>query len=138
MKKRFEVLDIFRGVSASMIVLFHMSVYSDTPVINNSFVVNSDHFIDFFFVLSGFVISHSYRHISSVDKLQQFLKKRLLQLYPLHVVMLFAFGLITIATHLYGEYIPTKSLYNPNNNWMSFISSLFLLKAVKFPGVNGE
>jgi len=31
-----------------------------------------------------------------------------------------------------------KNFYNPNNNWISFISSLLLLKAVKFPGVNGD
>src|SRR4051794_19445955 len=138
MKKKFVLLDILRGVSAAMIVLFHMSAFSDTPVINNSFVKNSDLFVDFFFILSGFVISHSYRHISSVNKLQGFLKKRWLRMYPLHVVMIFTFGLITIITDLFGAYIPIRSLYNPNNNWMSFISSLLLLKAVKFPGVNGE
>lgn len=138
MKKRFEVLDVLRGVAVSMVVLFHMSAFSDTPLINNHLVGNSDLFIDFFFVISGFIISHNYRHISSLEKLQQFLKRRWLRMYPLHLTLLLVFGIIVTATHLYWGYVPIKGMNNANNTWMSFISSLLLLKSVKFPGVDGE
>src|SRR5690349_3008211 len=110
MKKRFEVLDVLRGVAVSMVVLFHMSAFSDTPLINNHLVGNSDLFIDFFFVISGFIISHNYRHISSLEKLQQFLKRRWLRMYPLHLTLLLVFGIIVTATHLYWGYVPIKGM----------------------------
>src|SRR5690349_5552566 len=100
MKDRFEVLDIFRGIFSAMVVFFHMSAFANTPVINNHFVDNSDLFVDFFFVLSGFVIAYSYREINGGDKLQQFLKKRWLRIYPLHLVMLLIFVVIEVTKHL--------------------------------------
>ncbi|TKK65679.1 acyltransferase [Ilyomonas limi] len=136
MKNRFEVLDIFRGIFSAMVVFFHMSAFTNTPVINNNFVNNSDLFVDFFFVLSGFVIAYSYRGISSTDKLQQFLKKRWMRIYPLHFVMLLIFVVIEITKHFFVGHIQINNLNNTNNNWMSFISTLFLLNAVKMPGVH--
>ena len=136
MKSRFEVLDIFRGIFSAMVVFFHMSAFTDTPVINNPFVNNSDLFVDFFFVLSGFVIAYSYREISSADKLQQFLKKRWLRIYPLHLIMLLAFVVIELTKHLFIGHIQINNLSNANNNWVSLVSSLLLLNSIKMPGVH--
>ena len=135
MKNRFEVLDIFRGIFSAMVVFFHMSAFANTPVINNNFVNNSDLFVDFFFVLSGFVIAYSYREISSADQLQQFLKKRWLRIYPLHLVMLLIFVVIETTKHFFVGHVQINNLNNVNNNWISFISSLLLLNSVKTPGV---
>lgn len=138
MKKRFEVLDVARGVFATMIVFFHMSAFTNTPVINNNFINNSDLFVDFFFVLSGFVIMHNYRRLDSLAKLKIFFKKRLLRLYPLHLIMLMSFAILVGAKDIFLNNVQLVYLDNPNNNLMSFISSILLLKAVKFPGVNGS
>lgn len=136
MKNRFEVLDIFRGLFSAMVVFFHMSTFTDTPIINNPFVNNSDLFVDFFFVLSGFVIAYSYREISTTNKLQQFLKKRWLRIYPLHFTMLLSFVVIEGGKHLFAGHIQVNNLNNANNNWISFVSSLLLLNSVKMPGVS--
>ncbi len=136
MKERFEVLDIFRGVFSAMVVFYHMSAFANTLFINNNFVYNSDLFVDFFFVLSGFVIAYSYRAINSTHSLQHFLKKRWWRIYPLHFVMLMIFVLIEITKRFFVGHVQINNLNNVNNNWVSFISSLFLLNSIKMPGVH--
>lgn len=58
-KPRFDILDGLRGVAALMVVIFHLSeAFSYDPVykhLNHGFLA-----VDFFFVLSGFVVSYAY------------------------------------------------------------------------------
>ncbi|MES2647835.1 MAG: acyltransferase [Bacteroidota bacterium] len=135
MKERFEVLDIFRGIFSSMVVFFHMSTFSDTPILNNDLVYNADLFVDFFFVLSGFVITYSYQYISDNQQFTRFYKKRFFRLYPLHIIMLFAFLGVEVSKHFLSNYIHVNELNNADNNILTFFSSLFLLNSVKLPGV---
>lgn len=135
MKERFEVLDIFRGIFSSLVVFFHMSTFSATPVINNTFIRNSDLFVDFFFVLSGFVIAYSYQSISTGAELNRFYKKRFFRLYPLHLIVLLAFVAIELSKHFAAGYVQVNKLDNVSNNWSTFFSNLFLLNSVKLPGI---
>lgn len=98
---RFLVLDSLRGICACMIVFFHLRT---TGAINNSHLIrNSWLFVDFFFVLSGFVIACGY-----LDKLRdgysarRFLLLRLGRVYPLHVAVLIAFVAMEIGGLLVG------------------------------------
>lgn len=136
MKHRFEVLDIFRGIFASFVFCYHLSPLAKTIILNNNFFSNSDLFVDFFFVLSGFVISYTYQSISTLQEVKTFFKKRLLRLYPLHFILLFIFVGIEFLKHYFEGYIHINQLNNPNNNWISFFSSLFLLNSVKIHGVS--
>lgn len=136
MKERFEVLDIFRGIFSSLVVLFHMSAFSATPVINNPFVYNSDLFVDFFFVLSGFVIAYSYQSISTANDLGRFYKKRFFRLYPLHLIVLLAFVAIELSKHYAAGYVQVNKLDNASNNWYTFLSNVFLINSVKLPGIH--
>ena len=54
----FEALDGWRGICACCVVLFHFHGYS--PIYTSPLVRNSYLFVDFFFVLSGFVIAWNY------------------------------------------------------------------------------
>ena len=128
MKHRFEVLDIFRGLFASFVFLFHLSAFSQTPIINNNFVYNSDMFVDFFFVLSGFVIAYSYEHLSGVDNVVTFFKKRFKRIYPLHLFMLLIFVVVEGAKHLLSAHIHVNNMGGTNNIY-TFISSLLLLNS---------
>lgn len=134
MKERFEVLDIFRGIFSSMVVFFHMSAFSKTPILNNNFIYNSDLFVDFFFVLSGFVITYSYQYISNFNQFGKFYKKRFLRLYPLHIIMLMAFLIVEVSKHNLSAYIHVNELDNADNNMVTFFSSVFLVNSVKIPG----
>ena len=136
MKERFEVLDIFRGIFSSLVVFFHLSTFSDTPIINNNFVYNSDLFVDFFFVLSGFVITYSYQLIKSNRELGHFYQKRFFRLYPLHIIMFLLFVVIELPKHFVYGYVHVNKIVNESNNLASAISNVFLLNSVKLPGIN--
>lgn len=88
--RRYEVLDSLRGVCACIIVLLHLNTQgaiSDSEFIKNGFL-----FVDFFFVLSGFVITASYgRRLSDGYSPTAFMLLRLGRIYPLHVAVLALF-----------------------------------------------
>lgn len=129
MKDRFGVLDIFRGLFASLVFGFHLSPFADTPVLANPLILNSDLFVDFFFVLSGFVISYSYPSIDSRQQAFLFLKKRFLRIYPLHLILLLAFLGIELSKAFLSEYVHVNQPDNPANTGYSFLASLLLLNS---------
>ncbi len=59
MKKMFLPLESLRGFAAISVALFHLSTNSHLEL---NFVKNAWLMVDFFFVLSGFVISLNYSH----------------------------------------------------------------------------
>lgn len=136
MRHRFEVLDIFRGLFASIVFMFHLGPFANTPILNNRFIENSDMFVDFFFVLSGFVIAYSYQSLAGWPQLRLFLKKRIYRIYPLHFAMLMAFVGMEVAKNLLAPYIQVNNLVNPANNVYTFFTSLFLINSTPVPGVN--
>ena len=89
-KAHFRVLDGWRGLAALLVALFHLNIYS--AVYPLDFVRNSYLFVDFFFVLSGFVITYSYAdRLKTLDDWGAFAIRRFGRLWPLHVVVLLAF-----------------------------------------------
>ena len=67
-----------------VLVLHHLKSLS--PYLSqNIFMSNSELAVDFFFVLSGFVISLNYFYkLNDFNIFFDFIKKRFLRLYPLH------------------------------------------------------
>ncbi len=135
MKKRFRVLDIFRGLFASFVYLFHLTVFAETPFLRNGFTYNSDMFVDFFFVLSGFVIANSYERMDSMAQFKTFYKKRFLRIYPLHLIVLIAFVGMELAKQLMAGHIQVNNLHNPANSGLSFLSNLLLLQSTPVFGI---
>lgn len=92
---RFVALDGLRGVCALAVVLHHYPgrwVVPGAVIWENGWV-----FIDFFFVLSGFVMMHVYGHrLSSVPDLATFAWRRFWRLWPLHVAMLLPWAVIAL------------------------------------------
>jgi len=84
---RFYALDSLRGICACMVALYHLP--STSIIVNTPFVRSGWMFVDFFFVLSGFVISLSYLgRLSEGYSLRRFMLLRLGRIYPLHIAML--------------------------------------------------
>jgi peptidoglycan/LPS O-acetylase OafA/YrhL len=105
---RFDALDGWRGVCACFVVLFHFHGWG--PLYTSSFVRNSYLFVDFFFVLSGFVIAWNYGdRLSSWPEMKRFLILRLGRVYPLHLFMLFCFLAYETARSLYALHHPGVS-----------------------------
>lgn len=87
---RFVALDSWRGVCACLVAFMHFDVYSHFHTL--PFVWNSYLFVDFFFVLSGFVISASYRtRLMLGFGVCKFMLLRFGRVYPLHLFMLGCF-----------------------------------------------
>jgi len=88
--KRFVALESWRGIAACLVALFHLDAFShfyEIPFLRNSWL-----FVDYFFVLSGFIIAANYeKRLSEGFGLWRFLLLRLGRLYPLHLAMLMLF-----------------------------------------------
>jgi peptidoglycan/LPS O-acetylase OafA/YrhL len=86
-RRRFVVLDSWRGIAATMVMLFHFPVFSHLyglAIIRQSWL-----FVDLFFVLSGFVITLAYvDRLRGLQEFAQFIAYRLARVYPLHVFVL--------------------------------------------------
>jgi peptidoglycan/LPS O-acetylase OafA/YrhL len=85
---RFLVLDSWRGLCALLVAVHNVNFGPWIP--QRLFIAHSSLFVDFFFVLSGFVISHAYAmklHGSS-DAIA-FMLRRFGRLWPLHITVLF-------------------------------------------------
>ncbi|MDB5724968.1 MAG: acyltransferase [Novosphingobium sp.] len=97
---RFVALDSLRGICAIVVALYHFQTTGWLH--NNAMVSHGFLFVDFFFVLSGFVIAGSYRSrlASRQTRIAQFMTLRLGRVYPLHLfvlVLFVAFRLVSIA-----------------------------------------
>ena len=84
-KSHFEILDGLRGIAALMVVIFHVfEAYSDADptkqIINHGYLA-----VDFFFLLSGFVIAYAYDDRWSRMGQWEFYKRRLIRLQPMVV-----------------------------------------------------
>lgn len=83
-KPRYEVLDGLRGVAAIMVLLFHcLETY--IPVFGTQHINHGYLAVDFFFVLSGFVIGYAYDDRWNRMSTWDFFKRRLVRLHPLVV-----------------------------------------------------
>lgn len=85
-KKHYKILDGLRGVAAIMVVLFHiLEVYSGADhtkqIINHGYLA-----VDFFFVLSGFVVAHAYDDRWDEMSLKDFFKRRIIRLHPMIIL----------------------------------------------------
>ncbi len=84
-KPHYPVLDGLRGVAAILVVAFHIleahSTSHLTQLINHGYLA-----VDFFFLLSGFVIGYAYDDRWSSLTIGGFFKRRLIRLQPMVVM----------------------------------------------------
>lgn len=85
-KRHFKILDALRGVAALAVVLFHvLEVYSGgdhvKQLINHGYLA-----VDFFFMLSGFVMAHAYDDRWGKMTLKDFFKRRIIRLHPMIIL----------------------------------------------------
>jgi peptidoglycan/LPS O-acetylase OafA/YrhL len=85
--KRFQVLDGFRGICALSVAVYHIHIPQSFG--EWAFFRNAHYLVNFFFVLSGFVMVHTYgQRLATTDQFRQFFLTRTFRLYPLHVFVL--------------------------------------------------
>lgn len=84
-RQHYPILDGLRGVAAIIVVAFHLleahAASRFVQVINHG-----DMAVDFFFLLSGFVIGYAYDDRWGTMSTSEFFKRRLIRLHPMIVV----------------------------------------------------
>lgn len=84
-KQHFVILDGLRGVAAVMVVWFHIfEAFATSHLdqrINHGYLA-----VDFFFMLSGFVIGYAYDDRWKTMRTGEFMKRRLIRLHPMVVM----------------------------------------------------
>ncbi|WP_024611174.1 acyltransferase [Pseudoalteromonas sp. TB64] len=126
-KQRYYNLDAFRGIAALLVLFFHSPFYY---IDKTTFITNSDVLVDFFFILSGFVITHAYKDKIKTVNAFTFMQNRFARIYPLHIFLLvvwlvFIFLKYILFIHFnLGDTSPFI-----NNDLYSFILNFLLLNA---------
>lgn len=84
-KPHYSILDGLRGVAALVVVWFHIfEAYATSHLdqqINHGYLA-----VDFFFILSGFVIGYAYDDRWKKMTIKEFLTRRLIRLHPMVVI----------------------------------------------------
>lgn len=130
---RYEALDSLRGICACLVVLFHF--VSSGFIWNSPFVQGGWMFVDFFFVLSGFVISASYgARLRSGYPIGKFMLLRFGRIYPLHFAVLMGF----VALELAAVFVPSLRGGEPFTHAKSIPSLIHNLLLIQTFGLDGE
>jgi len=94
---RFTILDYSRLLAAIFVVAFHISSGSN-QILNLGYLA-----VDYFFVLSGFVLSPQILSIHNSKGLSTFIKRRYRRLIPNTLLSLIVVLLITISIWIFGS-----------------------------------
>lgn len=123
-----------RALPPLLLVLYHYHEghgYQHVPLFD-IFVAKGYLWVEFFFALSGFVLTLVYG--ARKFSYREFLIARLARLYPLQlatllimVVMIFWLGALAMSGHYTSIY--AQPGYHPYATWQSFIANLFLVQA---------
>ena len=133
-KPHYEILDGLRGVAAVMVIIFHLfEAHAGgshlTQIINHGYLA-----VDFFFMLSGFVIGYAYDDRWKTTMTQkEFFKRRLIRLHPM-VVMGAVLGAITFCIQGCEQWDGTR--VSISMVMVAMLLNLFLIPAV--PGTGPE
>lgn len=132
-KPHYNLLDGLRGVAALMVMWYHIFEGFATSPIDQKF--NHGYLaVDFFFVLSGFVVGYAYDdRWNKTLTMKGFFKRRLIRLHPM-IILGTVLGLITFmlqgSVKWNGTHVATSAAM------LAMLCTLFLIPAA--PGANNE
>lgn len=124
-----------RGVAAFLVLLFHFR--DVTPAIGQAIDKNTAFFstgfiwVDFFFMLSGFILSHVYGAAMAgaaghdAGAVRSFYLARFARIYPLHLATLLAMIVVELSAYMFRPEIAT-AFSNERNGWWSILQHLTL------------
>lgn len=129
-KPHYELLDGLRGVAALLVIWYHVfEAFATSPIdqrFNHGYMA-----VDFFFILSGFVIGYAYddRWKTSMT-IKDFIKRRLIRLHPM-VIMGAVLGAITF-------YIQGCEKWDGTQVSISMLMLAMLLNLFLIPAIPGS
>ncbi|MBR5656044.1 MAG: acyltransferase [Prevotella sp.] len=126
-KLRYEILDGLRGVAAMLVVAYHLfeTYFEGKPnqPINHGYLA-----VDFFFVLSGFVIGYAYDDRWDKMSTWSFFKRRLIRLHPMVI-----FGTLFGALMFYFGSSSAFPLIGQTPWWMTLLVMLWCFTLLPLP-----
>jgi peptidoglycan/LPS O-acetylase OafA/YrhL len=127
-RRSFQTLDGLRGVGAFLVVMRHVPALFGPIRVPESFLA-----VDLFYLVSGFVVAHAYgERLARGGFFIDFVKTRIIRLYPLYLVGL-AVGVVTavatMAADPHGFWTPGK---------IAECVALGLLMIPRFPGLESN
>lgn len=139
-KPHYELLDGLRGVAAILVLFYHVfEGFSFAELTNGAgdgliHTLNHGHIaVDFFFMLSGFVISYAYDDRWTKMTTWQFFKRRLIRLHPM-LVMGALIGFASFAFVGFERWDGTTT----SMSWVMVALMLTMLMMPAIPGVPYE
>jgi peptidoglycan/LPS O-acetylase OafA/YrhL len=145
-KNHFVVIDTLRGIAALLVVIVHISMRLDRSWLTN-IASYSQYGVIIFFVISGFIIPYSlYKSHYTLQKMPNFLLRRLIRLNPpyyglLFLTILFYIGVKIINSGANAEHLDISSsriffhltylVPFTNENW--YIGFMTILLLVRIP-----
>lgn len=129
--RRFVTLDSWRGICALMVAAGHLNTVGN---ISNFWpIAQCTRFVDFFFVLSGFVIAHAYgaELRGSASAMWPFFIRRFGRLFPLHIAVLLGFIGFELAVLLAGlvGIDPGRAAFSDKNTLSSLPANIALIQS---------
>ena len=131
MSGRLIALDAWRGILATVVVVYHFMEYFFVTKFDGAIIWSGAYVaVDAFFVISGFIISRVYfGKLENMYELKVFMIRRFFRLWPLNLFMLIFFlGYRVWAGGLSGDAI----FYGENYSVAGFMASIFLLQSFGF------
>ena len=130
----FGSLDALRGVAALLVVLYHLPGWLD-PVFEIQLIRHGYLMVNFFFVLSGFVLFHSYAgRIGNGLSFLKFVALRVSRLYPVHLLFVLPFAALEVAKYVafrrYGMMGSSGVAPSIANIVTTFVANLFLVQGL--------
>jgi len=112
---RYAALDTWRFIAAMGVVAYHYeNHFASIATAPSHKLAAFGHFVDFFFVLSGFVLMHTYgARIGSLRDYGRFMQKRLARIYPLHALVTLIFGALAIGLAVAGAAMRAPQTMDP-------------------------
>lgn len=129
-KTRLPILDGLRGVAALIVVAFHIFDSDPVNLVNHGYLA-----VDFFFMLSGYVMGYAYDDRWNTLSIGSFFRRRLVRLHPMVVI-----GSIIGAIFFYFSASSLFPLVDRTSFGMLVVSTLLgalLIPSVKSMDVRG-
>ncbi|MCE6991697.1 acyltransferase [Dyadobacter sp. CY323] len=123
-KKVFYNLQICRGLAALIVVLAHTNLIDKN--LFSGFLIIGWNGVDFFFVLSGFIIYYvNYSYLGRPASYTTYLSKRLIRIFPIYWLYTF----LVILVHL----VKTKITGNPLVSWIDLDAAGIIKSFTLYP-----
>ncbi len=121
-------LESLRGIAATIVVFYHSPFVSGEKW---KLIQAGDLFVDFFFVLSGFVMTLAYSiKVRDGMDFNRFAALRFFRIYPLHLALLIVWVVYVFAKSRASDFLDVPFVWADEIGLLAFLMNLLLLQGM--------